>query len=331
MTSGWAFIAEPTNGTTALVLRGAGEVRFAPAVRHRAGTAASALLRARPCSRHVDRLRLHPDQPERVFQSCRSPTTCCRPVAGRSGRRGPRELRTSALHRPARSYNLDLRDLSRDHWSLEPGFGSVVVEFRARRFGWLTYARSPSESEDVSLFDRERRRNIAIYASKEKLAERGEFYSETSRSSYEWSTTRIDRKMDPSRSGRRTHAPSGCDSRGPRVDHPEARRAVRDLVDRVCRSGRLLNLRVLGQNSDDRQPATRRRARARRIMLDVEYSGRLDPQALNRETIAVAADQGRRPVRDRCPDARAAYRLQQQRGLVSAGAWRRTTPRRRYG
>ena len=34
------------------------------------------------------------------------------------------------------------------------------------------------EPEDISLFDRRRHKNIAIYASREKLASRGRFYNE---------------------------------------------------------------------------------------------------------------------------------------------------------
>ena len=60
-------------------------------------------------------------------------------------------------------------------------FGDVIAELRTKRFGTLTYARSGSEAEDINVFDRKRRRNISIYTSAEKLAERGRFYSEDER------------------------------------------------------------------------------------------------------------------------------------------------------
>ena len=69
-----------------------------------------------------------------------------------------------------RSYNLDLRELTSDRWSLEPSYGNFVVEFRSLRHGWLTYVRSPNDPEDISFFDRARNRNISVYASPAKLS-----------------------------------------------------------------------------------------------------------------------------------------------------------------
>ena len=77
-----------------------------------------------------------------------------------------------------RSFNLDLGDFTDEHWSIEPSTGSLVVEFRTRRFSWLTYTRSPGEPEDISLFDRAHGHSLSLYASAERLATRGRFYSE---------------------------------------------------------------------------------------------------------------------------------------------------------
>src|SRR5262249_59935844 len=65
----------------------------------------------------------------------------------------------------AKSYHLGLGDLSPDLWSLLPGPGNFVAEMHTRRFGTLTYARSRNEPEDITLFDRQRHRYIAIYPS----------------------------------------------------------------------------------------------------------------------------------------------------------------------
>ena len=68
--------------------------------------------------------------------------------------------------------------MSRERWSLIPTIGDLIAEVRTRRLGSLTYARSTKDAEDISLFDRRRRRNIAVYASTQKLATRGRFYGE---------------------------------------------------------------------------------------------------------------------------------------------------------
>src|SRR5688572_837412 len=72
-----------------------------------------------------------------------------------------------------KSFVLDLSDLSRDTWSLLPQPGDFVAEVNTRRFDDLTYARSSSEAEDVTMFQRARKRNIAAYASEQKLQSRG--------------------------------------------------------------------------------------------------------------------------------------------------------------
>jgi hypothetical protein len=52
------------------------------------------------------------------------------------------------------SFSVDLHDIGEQGWSLTPGKNNMVVEFKARRFGWLTYARAPAEPEAVSLISR---------------------------------------------------------------------------------------------------------------------------------------------------------------------------------
>ena len=61
----------------------------------------------------------------------------------------------------------------------------VLAEVRTRKFDTLTYAHSAAEAEDISLFERRRKRNIASYASKDKLAARGRFYNEDDLASYD--------------------------------------------------------------------------------------------------------------------------------------------------
>ena len=73
-----------------------------------------------------------------------------------------------------KSFVIDLGDLSRDAWTLLPAYGDFLAELRTRRFDTLTYARSGAEAEDITLFDRKRHRNIALYPSQDKQARRGQ-------------------------------------------------------------------------------------------------------------------------------------------------------------
>ena len=173
MPSGAAFVAESPQGITALVLRGDGEVVVLARRSGRAGPAPDPRRRA---GAHVeDRRGVRPDEPagirdaggvEDARRDARRPAPA---------RRAPRKCSTSS--RRARSTSIS-RGLSTDRWSLEPSPGNVVVEFRSRRFGWLTYALAPNEAEDISVFDRGRGRNISVYTSNEQLSRRGRFYSD---------------------------------------------------------------------------------------------------------------------------------------------------------
>jgi hypothetical protein len=73
------------------------------------------------------------------------------------------------------------------------------VEFRSARFGWLTYARSLGDAEDVTLFDRAQSHNISIYASSEKIAARGRYYDEDAGAAYDVLNYGLDVTFDPFR------------------------------------------------------------------------------------------------------------------------------------
>src|SRR5512134_3730722 len=99
----------------------------------------------------------------------------------------------------SKSYNLDLSDLSRDVWSLLPQPGDFVAEVRTRRFDDLTYARSSGEAEDVTVFQRGRKRNISAYASEQKLQSRGRFFDEDDLVDYDVLDYDIDAAFYPER------------------------------------------------------------------------------------------------------------------------------------
>jgi hypothetical protein len=98
-----------------------------------------------------------------------------------------------------KSYNIDLRDLSRETWYILPQVGDIVGEIRTNKFGTLTYARSGGNAEDVTLFDRARRRAISLYASPELLAQRGASYNEDDLRNYDVVDYNIDTAVFPDR------------------------------------------------------------------------------------------------------------------------------------
>jgi hypothetical protein len=282
MDSGAAYVAETDEGVTGVVLRGDGDIHFAPPDPAEQGQLR--IFSGRPALNvgiESAFIRLNPHE-FNTHISSRSLT----PAAV-----DPRERdRAQEIFddRAGRTYSLDLRDLSQDRWSIGPAIGSLVVEFRSSRFGWLTYARAPLESEDISLFDRARGHNIASYASAERLASRGRFYSEDGGLTYDVQRVGLDLTFAPDRewlSGRAS------------IKLRTTAAALANLTFKLSNSlnviavsspsfGRLLALRVVGQNSIIvNLPATV--MRGTELIVDIEYNGRVAPQAVDREAASV--------------------------------------------
>jgi hypothetical protein len=283
MAAGSAFVAESPNGITALVLRGKAEVTFAPSdpaeqgqVRIFSGrpslttTVESAFLRLNPAEFVL-----------RVSEQSLTPVKV-----------DPAEAQRAALifdDMVSRTYNIDLRTLTTERWSLEPSYGSVVLEFKTTRYGWLTYARSPSDPEDISVFDRDGQRNISLYTSEEQRARRKRTYSDDDGAVFDIDHQRLDLTFDPARlwvSGRASvqlhiTAKSGASSLTIRLAQPLAVASVSSAA-----LGDLLALRIIGQNTIlvGLPDLVERDAT---IVLDVVYGGRLEPQGLDREAIQV--------------------------------------------
>ena len=76
------------------------------------------------------------------------------------------------------SFGIDLSDLSDKAWSLTPGGGDFIADMHTDRYGTLTFAQSANQPEDVSLYERESQRIIALYSSARKRAAQGRYYSE---------------------------------------------------------------------------------------------------------------------------------------------------------
>jgi hypothetical protein len=170
MTSGRAFVAETPEGPTALVLLGQGRMRFTPPdAAERTQIRIFAGNDALVADIDMAFLRFSPYEFESLFNKA---SFHPRPVIASDLRTA-----TSAFNDlVGRTLQIDLADISRDRWSLTPTYGDFIAEVRTKKFGLLTYARSGSEAEDITVFDRKRRRNISVYTSAAKLAERGRFY-----------------------------------------------------------------------------------------------------------------------------------------------------------
>jgi hypothetical protein len=192
-----------------------------------------------------------------------------------------------------RTLNVDLGDLSRERWSLLPQEGDLVAEIRTKKFGSLTYARTQSDPEDVSFFDRRRRKNIASYASPDTLAQRGRFFSDDDRLDYDVMSYDIQADFSPSRLWLDGRAAMSL-----RILAPVTAVTIRIAEPLAVRSvfspqlGRLMYLRVVGQNAIIVNfPGTLRPGDA--VDVQVVYGGRIEPQELDREAIDLGQDQDR--------------------------------------
>ena len=283
MPSGRAFLAPTPEGPTAMVLLGRGRITFSPPdvaeqIQIRILSGRDELVE----EIDIAFLRFSPYQFGNVIdKNALKPRTV-----------DPSDVRTAVAvfnDLAPRSLQVDLSDISRDRWSLTPGSADVIAELRTRRFGTITYARSSNEPEDINVFDRKRRRNISIYTSAAKLAQRGRFYSEDERLDYDVLAYDIDVQFTPDRSVVDGNArlklkilEDGTSSVTLKLAETVAIRGVYSPD-----FGRLLHLRVVGQNSIIvNLPEVL--ASGTELWLDVRYGGPVVPQAFDREAIQIA-------------------------------------------
>ncbi|MDQ3171974.1 MAG: hypothetical protein M3Q55_17730 [Acidobacteriota bacterium] len=291
MASGAAFIAEAAGGTTAIVLRGKGELLFTPS--DEAERAQLRIFDGEPVLRAGFTeafVRLHPSE---LASRTNAGSLVERALDAGDHQRAQQYFDASVN----KTYSLDLQDLSRDRWSLIPAAGDLVAEVRTGKFGDLTYALSSGESEDISLFHRASRRNISVYASQAQLAGRGRFYSEDDLSDYDILDHDIDVRMTPEREWIEGTARVRARVRALSMSTMRLRLAESLVVRSVISKehGRLMHLRVIGQNN---VIVTLPRAVSRddTIELEVRYGGRLAAQLPDREVAAVSADQDFEPI-----------------------------------
>jgi hypothetical protein len=285
MASGAVFVARVESGATALVFRGNGQMRFAPddpaeQVQVRAFGGRPALEE----SIEAAYFRINPGEFAGRFSAAQLVPVEINPGDLARARTLFKEFNT-------RSYTLNLGDLTNERWSLLPPEGDVLAELRTKRFGNLTYVRAADDDEDVSLFDRARARNISVYASPERLATRGRYYSEDDAAAYDVQHYAVQVRFDPERewiSGRGslriTTRRDELSSLSIKLAEPFAVSSVSSPV-----FGRVLALRISGQ-AGILVSLPKPVPRGTELVLDVFYSGKLPPQNIDREALLVSPD-----------------------------------------
>jgi len=280
--AGSAFVAETAEGATAVVLLGRGRMHFAPS--DPAEQTQLRIFGGEPqLTTDFDAafIRVRPSEFAELFAAA---SLTPRTVSGGDLRRAS-DVFDEYI---GQTFNIDLRDLSRERWSLIPTPGDLIAEVRTRRLGSLTYARSMKDAEDISLFDRKRRRNIAVYASPQKLGIRGRFYGEDELVEYDILRHDLDVAFSPDRMWVEGTARLRVRIRSIALSSMTLRLAEALNVRSVATEehGRLLYLRVIGQNSVIINfPTALQRNSV--ITLHLTYGGRLAPQQIDREGIVL--------------------------------------------
>jgi hypothetical protein len=282
--SGTAFLAQADDGVTALVLRGRGRVRFAPPDRAEQG---ELQIFAHQSELSVDTsdefIRINPSEfADRLADGMLSPMPVD-PSALAAARQVFEDF-------APQTFGIDLREVGQRGWSFEPHPGHVVVEFKAGGLGWLTYARSPNEFEDVTLFKRASGKLISSYASAERLATRGKFYSDNANATYRVEHYDLDVAFDPMARTLRGHASLRLRVLADAISSLTIRLHDDLAVSSVTAPGaeRLLAVRLTGQNRlliNLPGPVPHDAV----VALEVAYAGRLVPGPFDREALEPGA------------------------------------------
>jgi Peptidase family M1 domain len=287
LTEGSVYIADIDQGATAAVLVGRGTMSFHPTPETERGQvkifAGSETLETRF---DVAFIRLNPYDFESALASTQLKPKLADP---KEFRRAEEVFREDSQ----KSFLIDLGDLSRDPWSLLPGSGDFLAEVHTRRFDTLTYAKSSSEAEDITVFDRKRHHNISIYPSKRKIANRGRFYNEDELVDYDVLDYDIDVAITPERQWLDGRVRLRLKVRALAIGSLTMRLAESLVVQSIVsyEHGRLFGVRVKNQNTIVvNLPTTLQRDAE--LTLTVTYAGRLEPQTPDRETLALTQGRG---------------------------------------
>jgi hypothetical protein len=278
---GAVFVGDIDLGVTAVILVGRGTLRFHPAPVTEKGQVkifcGNEVLETRF---DVAYLRVNPSE----FATLIDPAALqAKAVDAGEMRRAQEIFREESQ----KSFVIDLGDLSREAWTLLPAQGDFLAEMRTRRFDTLTYARSGAEAEDITLFDRKRHRNIALYPSQEKVARRGQVsYNEDDLVDYDVLDYEIEVAATPDRQWIDGHARLRLKIRSYILGSLTLRLADSLVVQSITsyEYGRLFGIRVKNQNTLVVNLPTAL-TRDNVLTLTIAYAGRLEPQALERETV----------------------------------------------
>jgi hypothetical protein len=279
------FVSETSEGVTGVVVLGDGTMTFTPAPGEERGQvrlfAGADTIETGFNSAFI---RLNPFEYELQIE----------PQAGEPSRPDARAFRRALDVFDAevgKSFSLDLRDLSRENWSLLPQTGDFLSEVRTRRFGTLTFARAMAEAEDVTLFHRERQRNIASYASEMKLSSRGRFFNEDDLVEYDVLDHQIDVLFSPDRSWLDGHSRMKVRIKAFALAALTIRLADEFNVSSITsdKLGRLMFLRVRNQNNvvinlPSAVP------RDMELTLNVTYAGPIRTQSIDQESVTLGTD-----------------------------------------
>jgi hypothetical protein len=286
--AGDVFVAETSEGVTALVMMGDGTMAFTPGPAEERGQvrlfAGTETIETPFTAAYF---RINPFELEQQFKG-QSVTEA--PVDTRARRRAQAIFDEEV----GKSFSLDLHDLSRDNWSLLPQVGDFLAEVRTRRFNTLTFARSTGEAEDVTLFHRERKRNIAAYASEMKLSSRGRFFNEDDLVEYDVLDYNVDATFAPEREWLEGRARLKVRVKSYALAAMTLRLAEELSVSSITSDelGRLMFLRVRGQNSvvvNLPSPVSR----DFELTVNVAYAGRCRTQSIEEESLDVQGGSGR--------------------------------------
>jgi hypothetical protein len=286
LAEGTVFVADTDQGVTAVVLLGRGTMNFHPSPETEKGQvkifAGSETLETRFDAAFI---RINPADFDSAIAASQLQAKTAEP---RELRRAEEVFRDDSQ----KSFMIDLGDLSRESWSLLPGTGDFLAEVHTKRFDTLTYAKSSSEAEDITVFDRKRHHNISLYPSKRKIASRGRFYNEDELVDYDILDYDIDAAITPDRQWMDGRVRMRLKVRSLAIGAITMRLAETLVVQSIVsyEHGRLFGIRVKNQNTIVvNLPTTLQRDAE--VTLTITYAGRLEPQTPDRETIAL--EQGR--------------------------------------
>jgi hypothetical protein len=284
---GTVFPVQTDDGVTGVVLVGRGEMQFQPAPPAERGQlrifSGRETLNAQFETAFI---RLNPSDYRAQVGALNLPAA---PIDARAVRRAE-----SVFERLApKSFLVDLRDLSSDEWFLLPPNKDFVAEVDTRRYDTLTFTRSSAQAEDVSLFQRENKKTIALYASAAKLAARGRFYSDDAFRDYDVQDFNVDVSVQPERQVLQGRTRLALRVRSTSMSSVTLRLADALQVQSVVsvEYGPLLHLRVRGQDTV-LVSLPRAVPQDSDLTLIVTYGGRLSSQDLDIDTIAVAGEPG---------------------------------------